>query len=344
MNIADYLSELLFSNNEVSVPGLGYFSLIRKSAWYNAKEATFYPPYHQVSFISQPKDDETFINYLSDRRGLSPEASKSLIDGFVADLNKGTATKNIVFGGLGWFYKQDGHLVFKANDKIVPDPYFFGFSPAVISKLQGLEQKTPPSSSPEKTTAPETIENESAENEVFEEGPVVKRRGNIWLVTFLIIIIAALAVFGVYQYNPQAFAGLGAVYQNIAGNNKKAAPPVLKINKAPDTLQKKDTLAGGFPSENINGTDTTKTKIQPRWEIIVESFKTSAKAGEQVAYYKSLGLNARIVEDTASPSFKRISVGSFLTLEEADSAKVKLVKAGKISKDAQSIKVTPTKQ
>jgi len=337
MNIADYLSELLFSNNEVSVPGLGCFSLVRKSAWYNAKEAKFYPPYHQVIFVNQPKDDETFINYLSRKNNLTPEACISLIESFIADLNEQVGLRNKVFGGLGWFYEQDGHLAFKTNDKIATDPYFFGYSSIIINKLSEPDHKagSPPTLPKTEPQSP-IIENKINENFIKKE-PVKKKPVNIWISILLIIIIMALATFGLYQYDPSAFNSLKAAYQNIIENNKKAIVPVLKNGAHHGALKKKGTQAG-IVAAKMEIDTTADTTTTSRWEIIVVSFKTLEKAQEQVAHYKRMGLNARIVEDTAG-SFKRISVGTFKTLKEANSAKLKLAKANKISNDAQSISI-----
>jgi hypothetical protein len=125
MNIADYLSELLAQHDEVSVPGLGYFVRTRVNAYYNEKEARFYPPYHQVKFVVQQRDDDTFALYIAEKKNISLASSKYFSEKFVSKLKEDAMRGKYLFSDLGLFYTDQDQLVFKPNEKIATDPFLW---------------------------------------------------------------------------------------------------------------------------------------------------------------------------------------------------------------------------
>ena len=134
MNLADYLSELLGLQDEVNVPGLGYFVRNRISAYYNDQEGRFYPPYHQVKFIAQPKDDETFAQYVAEKKNISLASSKYFVEKFITKLREDASGGKYLFADLGSFQTDLDQLVFKPNERIPADPAFYGFPPVNIFK------------------------------------------------------------------------------------------------------------------------------------------------------------------------------------------------------------------
>jgi len=115
MNLADYLSELLGLHDEVNVPGLGYFIRNRVNAYYNDTEARFYPPYHQVKFVPQPKDDDTFAQYVADKKNISLASSKYFVEKFIIKLREDASGGKFLFADLGSFQTDLDQLVFKPN-------------------------------------------------------------------------------------------------------------------------------------------------------------------------------------------------------------------------------------
>ncbi len=138
MNLADYLSELLGQYEEVSVPGLGYFVRERVNGYYNDKEARFYPPYHRVKFLPQLKDDDTFAQYVADKKNIALASSKYFAEKFVSKLKEQALAGKYLFADLGLFYTDHDQLVFKPNDKIADDPSFYGYPPINIYKVTQL--------------------------------------------------------------------------------------------------------------------------------------------------------------------------------------------------------------
>ena len=133
MYIGDYLRELLVQNNEVSVPGLGVFYLVRKNAYYNEQEGKFYPPYHELQFIAKPKDEDLFINYLADKKNLVKATAIFITEKQVNDLLEKAKQTPTELPGIGWFSFENEQIVFKPNNDSVIDSSLFGFAPISLT-------------------------------------------------------------------------------------------------------------------------------------------------------------------------------------------------------------------
>jgi hypothetical protein len=346
MNIADYLSELLGEHDEVSLPGLGYFVRTRVNAYYDDKEAKFYPPYHQVKFVPEPKDDDTFARYIAEKKNISLASSKYFAEKFVSKLKEEATTGKYLFADLGIFYTDQDQLVFKPNDKIASDPAFCGYPPVAVTKLgQPFSREhakpvfdrpvsTPAVSAPQAQTIPP--------EEYYEEEPETTRPVNVWPITLLALTIIALALFGVYQFAPSAFDKISLAYHRIIGKKEdttaQANAQATNAANAKQAMPVKDTAA----KTNVQIIDTTKLQ---HFEVIAHHFAKwqKAKAEAQVERYKSMGLDAKISTDVPGP-FLKISVGTYFTLHEADSARSALIKSGKISYRAEkTVQINPKK-
>src|SRR5215469_6841220 len=115
MNLADYLSELLGIQDEVNVPGLGYFIRTRVNAYYNDSEKRFYPPYHQIKFVGQPREDDSFAQYVADKKNISLASSKYFVEKFITKLREDASHGKYPFADLGSFQMDVDQLVFKPN-------------------------------------------------------------------------------------------------------------------------------------------------------------------------------------------------------------------------------------
>jgi hypothetical protein len=340
MNLADYLSELLGQYEEVSVPGLGYFVRERVNGYYNEKEARFYPPYHKVKFVPQPKDDDTFAQYVADKKNISLASSKYFAEKFVSKLREQALTGKYLFADLGLFYTDQDQLVFKPNDKIADDPAFYGYPLLNIYKQGLLSEQKPSFAEPVSAQAPSVSPVQAVDDDHFyEEETGTKRRVNVWLIVLIAITTAALIIFGVYKFYPLAFDKLGATYNKITGKSDTTVPVYRREAKA-DTAGKaaapaKDTVTKTTPpvTSPTVVADTTK---HPRFEIIENSFRKEAFATLEVNHLKAKNIiGAKILTKEEAPGRRfKVSAGTFSTETEAAAAKDDLIKAGKIRKDS----------
>jgi nucleoid DNA-binding protein len=351
MNLADYLSELLVQNNEVNVPGLGYFVRERVNAYYNDKEAKFYPPYNRVKFVSQIKDDDTFTTYVAHKKNISIASSKYFTEKFVSKLKEDAAKGAFLFEGFGSFHIDEGRLIFRPNDKIAADPSFYGYPPVNINKAAPtvfIEHHKPvltePVAFPVITAEPvQTVK----AAQYFEEEPARKKRLGIWLILLIVIATIAVALFGVYQFFPKVFDKLTAGF-NQTDNKNITIVNILKhrarsdtsktLTTVADTAPKTTSLVKPDPGEAV-AADTVKSL---HWAIIVDAVKKQSDADTAVNRYRKEGVDAMILPNTPGKLFK-VSAGTYSTRDEAEAARLKLVNTGKISKSSYPLEIKPQK-
>jgi len=353
MNLADYLSELLGLHDEVNVPGLGYFIRNRVNAYYNDTEGRFYPPYHQVKFVPLPNDDETFAQYVADKKNISLASSKYFVEKFITKLKEDASKGKYLFADLGSFQGDQDQLVFKPNERIPADPEFYGFPSIDIFKATqplSADTKRPvlapdqPAAAPAPTVAttpppPRAIHSpEYYEDEVEVEQ---KRRVNVWLILLIIVALLGLAAFGVYKFYPQAFDKIKVEYDKLTGKPADTAAVVRHESKEIKKDSAKKTMPATDTAKKAAITAAKPDSVKaPRWEAITNQFNNLQPANARVAYLKRMGYNAYIVLDAPGP-YIHVSVGAYPTEAEADSVLNLLYKAGKIKKPKVSVKVNP---
>jgi hypothetical protein len=354
MNLADYLSELLRQHDEVSVPGLGYFVRERINGYYNEQQAKFYPPRHQVRFVAELRDDDTFAQYVADKKNISLASSKYFAEKFISKLREQAVLGKYAFADLGFFQVDNNQqLFFKPFDKIATDPDFYGY-PAINIHTSGHPgYSNPVSTEPVKsssvTSVPPAVIAAQAirQQQYFEEEPEIKKRPGIWLIILIAIGVLALAVFGIYKFFPAEFDKLRKQFRNESNETVKpdTAVHVYRHEANADTVKKAlsvatdTTIKTTAPAAGTAGVPED-TVEQSRFEIVVASFtrRQVARANAEVTRLKALGLDARIATDIPGPRLK-VSVGTLPTYAAAHAKLLALVKAGKINKDSQLLEI-----
>jgi len=344
MNLADYLSELLGQYEEVSVPGLGYFVRERVNGYYNDKEARFYPPYHRVKFVPTPKDDDTFAQYVADKKNISLASSKYFAEKFVSKLKEQALTGKYLFADLGLFYTEQDQLVFKPNDKITDDPAFYGYPQLNIYK-QGQplnEQNSRPGFANTAPVATSKPVQPVIDEPYFEDETERKKGLSVWMIVLIAITAVALAIFGIYKFYPEAFDKVSRVF-NRSANKADTSTSVYRREVKADTgkkavpAQAKDTTVKTAAPVTSQPVDTVK---QPGWAIITKTFRQEKFATQEVNHLKAKNVDAKILskEEATGPRFK-VSVGIYPTQNEAEAARTVLMNAGKIPKDSYSLQL-----
>ncbi|MDR3694317.1 hypothetical protein [Mucilaginibacter sp.] len=339
MNLADYLSELLGQQDEVSVPGLGYFVRLRIKAYYSDSEGRFYPPHHQIKFVPEIKEDDTFAQYVADNKNISLASSKYFVEKFISKLKEDAARGKYLFADLGSFFTEQGQLVFKPNDRIPADPAFYGYPPVDIPKIGApvsADTKKPAFNQTQSVTSPPAPPAEVStayvkpvpQPQYYEEDVEPKKTISVWLIVLITVAVLALAVFGFYKFYPSAFDKVKDTFNKITGKTAVIAPAVKPMVK-PDTGKKTVVLTDTNKKKTVAPIDTVKPS---RFEAVADKVIHLEKANERVKYLKSMGLNAYIILDAPGPLIK-VSVGSFKTYNEADSLINALLITGRINKN-----------
>jgi hypothetical protein len=346
MNLADYLSELLGQQDEVSVPGLGYFVRSRINAHYSDSEARFYPPYHQVKFVPQAKEDDTFAQYVADNKNISLASSKYFVEKFIGKLKEDAAQGKYLFADLGSFQTEQGQLVFKPNDRIPADPAFYGYPPVAISKVGAplsVDTKKPvfnqtqtAATAPPATASPQPVQT-IAQPEYYEEEVEPKKRVSVWLIILIavVLLVAGVAVF--FKLNPEVFDKVKDKFEKLTGKTAVVTPVVKPVVK-PDTT-KKTAAIDTSKQKIVAPKDTVKPS---KFEIIIGNYASPTVAETAVKYFKRRGVEAKILtlSDAPGPLIK-VSGGTFGTNDSARNAMNDLIKKRRIKPSSYTLEIKP---
>jgi len=333
MNVADYLKELLLQQNEVSVPGLGVFSMVRKNAAYNEKEGKFYPPYHNVKFNPHIRNDDQFVQYLTDKKNILPATAVYIIEKFVSDIIMQARIGVAEFDDMGWFSTEEGQLVFKPNEKLIIDPSFYGYSAISLNKVV-LEKPKPVYNAPAPALPVQSIENHPVILSV--PTPNVKKNSvNGWFALFFIIAFCSTVLLGSYWLFPGFAKRVKTVYHKISGNisDSSSEPDNKDSTKHVKKLPERDETAPVSTFKPLKKTD---------FEVLVYYAKTLPEARKEQRRLENIGLDAEILTNIPG-QYLNISVGSFSTYNEANTYLQDLLKTGKISQKSY-IKVITTEK
>jgi cell division septation protein DedD len=331
MDLGFYLGELLMQQDEVSVSGLGYFALARKSGHYADDEHKFHPPYNQVEFDNQFITDDTLAQYVAQQKNISITSANYFVEKYVTGLKEQALSEKVAIGNLGWFYTENNRLTFQSVDKLVDDSHFYGLEPVNISKLK-TESPVAEHVKPEPIT--DAIERVIAAHqpviaplvgdvpveEAIEEEEEKKRNPWRWiLIVSGILIILAGTIFGLYYYKPDLFEQfiLMPNKPKVTDTVKQAATDTLK---APDTAKtdtaKKDTTIKKDTVAKPVKTDT-KTKVEKSVNTVpVKTAAPVAKAIVSVA--KPATVDVAVVDDAVGTRRFEVIVSTVRSEERAD--------------------------
>lgn len=359
MDVGYFISELLAQHGDVSVPGLGYFARTRVNGHYNEKEGKLYPPTYSVQFDPQNIEDETLAQYIVDKKNISLASSKYFTEKFITNIKLQAQSAETALGDLGWFYTEGSQLYFRPNTGLSTDPDFFGYQPVNMHKLGSEPVVTEPAATPveEEYTAPVAVvvpqhkqpeETDGYRFETDEEHEaylvhLARKRSRNSTITFVVLalLFTGLVVYLVNRYDPSVF-NLEAPKHKVTKTepviNAKVEQPEDSTAIAKDTAKmiiKPDSIATANTKTVIKDT-TVKTPATvnnniagPRYEILGGSFATIEEANRAIKNYKTLGIEARILENV--PGRKRkVTLGTYATRAEAVAAQEKILSTKKV--------------
>ena len=116
MNLANYISDLLYRYNCVIIPDFGGFVTNKIGAKVNETSNTFYPPAKQITFNSHLKvNDGLLTNYIASSENITFEKASRIIALSVTKWKNEINTKPIQIGAVGV-------LTLNENDQIIFEP------------------------------------------------------------------------------------------------------------------------------------------------------------------------------------------------------------------------------
>lgn len=162
MRIENYISDLLYRYQCVTVPNLGAFLTQYRSARVHETTNAFYPPSKAISFNSQLRSDDGLLTrYIAEVKKITFEEASSeigkVVSAWTSKMEKGEAVEMEKIGSLS--HNEEGKILFQPSGEVNYLPASFGLSPFVSQaitreelkqKVVKLEQKTPIAFTPER--------------------------------------------------------------------------------------------------------------------------------------------------------------------------------------------------
>lgn len=129
MNIATYISELLYEHECVVIPGFGGFIVNDRPATINRITHQFSPPFRKIMFnIHLSANDGLLMNHLTNVEGVSYVEAKQTVLNFSKYCQEEVKAGNRVnFKDIGVLYKNsEGHITFEQDQQINYNSEAFG--------------------------------------------------------------------------------------------------------------------------------------------------------------------------------------------------------------------------
>lgn len=176
MEILQYIAELVQSQREIGIAGLGTIYKKKSPGRYNAATRSFLPPSYTIAFKDEIADQEALSSHLASTENISLAEANDAIAAFAEQVKSQLSQygqSNLK--PLGTLKSVDGKLVLDADQDFNPGLEFFGLSKIQSDEPKIEEQETnepEPISHVEEISAVQEVPEEAApaeENELPEE-------------------------------------------------------------------------------------------------------------------------------------------------------------------------------
>lgn len=302
MKIEQYISQLLYRHQCVTVPGFGAFLTEIQSAQLHESTHSFYPPKKVISFNAQVKNNDGLLaNHIAQIEKTSYESAVAAIESEVViwnsilEVNQRFALKNI--GELS--LNAEKNLVFTPSDHVNYLKESFGLnsfvSPAV-KREQYQQQAEIFYQEPEAAA-----EIQTAQTPVIELAPK-KGRGYLKYAAILVLALSATGSIGFKLYQ-----------DHVAEQTLLVETQVQK--KVQDKIQE----ATFMMDHSIPAVTLTVREEKFTYHIMAGAFRNQANAENIYNNLIESGYKARRIAQNKHGLYP-VLYGSYATLEEARAA------------------------
>jgi len=258
MQLSNHISELLFKHDCVTVPGFGSFLGNYKSAEYDFKEQKFHPPYKQISFNAQIKDNDGLLaKLISLELNLSYDDALKKIHQEVIDWKQKLQYQTVQLKKIGELYlNSEKSIVFVPVKSVNHLKDSFGLTTLYVSQLN--QDKS------------DKVKNIPTYFKPVKKSNLFKTAA-IWICLVL---------------------GLGSLYYNVNNNfiEQKIVQQQEARNQSKETVQKAVFDLGSLPLLTLNVKREAK-----QYYIIAGAFRVSNNAEKLVLNLKKKGYDSKIL-------------------------------------------------
>tara|TARA_B110000967_G_scaffold206139_1_gene252146 strand:+ start:2469 stop:3404 length:936 start_codon:yes stop_codon:yes gene_type:complete len=297
MQLSQYISDLLYRYECVTLPNFGAFLSHPVSARINEATSDFYPPHKQLSFNVQLKSNDGLLaSYISDVENISFEGATSKIENQVAQLkaqlDKG---ETVEFKHIGALTSEKGKLLFVPSDSLNYRTDAFGLASFVSPSI-------------------ERQAHQAVVQKLEASGAIVltpkRSKSNVYL-KYAAIAVLALGLSG--------SIGSNVYLSQIEKQN------TIAIETANATLDSKIQEATFVIDNPLPAVMVSLKKQSGDFHIVAGAFRVEANSYRKLQQLKSLGYDARII-GANKYGLHQVVYESFETREDAQNALFKIKK------------------
>jgi hypothetical protein len=133
MDLSVYISELLNEHGTINIPQIGVFKQVRMRGHYNADEGKLYPPYFQTEFEYAVVEDDSLLQYITNKSKVSTTSAKYFLDRYLYNILQQAEIGEAMLGRIGWISKDGDRLNFRPAPAVTANTAAFGFAPVSIN-------------------------------------------------------------------------------------------------------------------------------------------------------------------------------------------------------------------
>ena len=284
MNLANYISDLLYRYECVIVPKFGGFVTNRKSARIDTSNHTIYPPFKQITFNGHlTNNDGLLANYIASVDKISYECAVNYIQFEIDAWKEKLKNQELSLNGLGTFNLLGDKLQFEPQQKINYLTTSFGLSNVVRSEI-------------ERKSSIKTVK----EPAITKVVPIVEKKAPNYLKYAAIFVIGLSAI------------GFAGKYYQSHLNEKQ----LVEAQKRQDLMEEKIenatfVITKPLPTLNLKVKNSIKS-----FHVIAGAFRFPENANRKVNQLLQEGYDARIL-GVNKWKLTVVSYGSFTSRDEA---------------------------
>lgn len=284
MNLANYISDLLYRYECVIVPKFGGFVTNNKSARIDGSSHTIFPPYKQITFNAHlTNNDGLLANYIASVDNISYECALNYIKFEIDAWREKLKDQHLNLNGLGTFNLSGDQLHFEPQQKVNYLTSSFGLSNVVRSEI---ERESPVKIAKEIET-PKVI-------------PIVEKKAPNYLKYAAIFVIGLSAI------------GFGGKYYQDHLNERQ----MVEAQKRQDLMEEKIENATFVITKPLPTLNLEIQSSKKSFHVIAGAFRFPENADRKVNQLLQEGYDARIL-GVNKWNLTVVSYGSFSSRDEA---------------------------
>lgn len=294
MILANYIKDLLFRYDCVIIPSFGGFVTNKVSATFQEETSSFSPPYKQISFNNNLKDNDGLLaNHIASVESISFEKATKFIEDSVFDWKKIIEKETLEIEKLGFLKLNDRkQIIFNPTNDVNYLTSSFGLSSVTQSSLERYKEVVTP------------------------------------LVTTNVTNANNISTLIKYAASAAILLTLGFLGSNLHQENKQQEILAVKEKALEKKIQSATfTITNPLPTIELNAVKEIKTPFH----IVAGSFQFPENAKRKVKQLEQKGYNAKIIGKNKW-GLTQVAFKSFTTRIEATKALYNIKKTE--SKDA----------